>query len=168
MYKIYLAGPFFNPIQEEHAKRLARTLEMRGYEIFAPVQQPWKEGSIISPEYIFKRNLLWMQECNFALCQLDYPMLSYQTLCICEENQEEPEEENWHKVIQLPDAGTVWEMGYLYALHKCIIGYCAEKTDSINLMLAQCLTGYVKDPLEFFKQNEINWAYYHKWKGKQV
>ena len=170
--RIYLAGPFFNEVQEQHAISLRDSLRANGYIVYAPVSEKWEEGSRISPQEIFGRNIRWMLQCDYALCQLDYPLLKNQKLGLDTYSvHADTKEISVHKTeIDLPDSGTIWEMGFLFAQGKTIIGYYAEtkKKRKLNLMLVNALNGFVDDPLDMFQKNCIVVSALIEWEGEQV
>lgn len=45
--------------------------------------------------------------------------------------------------ISLPDAGTVWEMGYFHALRRPVYGYHRDQAGHLNLMLTHGCSGMV-------------------------
>ena len=161
--RIYLAGPFFGELQESFAQLLAAELKMRGYLVYAPVEEKFKEGTDLTSVDIFERNLRWLDDCTFVLAQLDYPLMELNILAIVDQ-------ERWqYTQVRLPDAGTVWEMGYAYAKKKPIIGFTYEVTAVINLMLAEGLAGYFQEnPLEVFRFKGIHWPLITGWKGKKL
>lgn len=167
---IYLAGPFFNDVQLSWAQHLAKTLRERGYKIYAPVDFIYQEGSEYSPRYIFNRNLLWMSDSDLILAQLDYPFPDNQELSIC--TKVNPSEFNGlsykYKVIHLPDSGTIWEIGWAYCRGTQIIGYSAKPVTKVNLMLAQCLSGWIDNPLDVFTKDGILWKLVKPWTGEQL
>jgi len=162
---IYLAGPFFNKIQRNHAQGLAEILKGRGYHIYAPVSEQFVEQAL--PESalrIFERNIRWMEESSLILAQLDYPLDPPNVLSILNLEKQQ------HSPISLPDAGTVFEMGFAYAMSIPIIGYFFEPVLKANLMLTESMIGYIDEcPLDIFLKDGIMWPLIiPEWKGKKT
>ena len=170
---IYVAGPFFNDVQKRWALTLASELRNRGYKIFAPVDEVYKENNGLKPEEIFKRNLDWMNHSKLSLIQLDFPFPPTEKLCLVSNHSCHDREDISFltplKVLSIPDSGTCFEIGYLFSKKIPMIGYYFSKQDSINLMLAQSLTGFCKPHiLDIFLENKIIWNNITEWKGKQT
>lgn len=71
-------------------------------------------------------------------------------------------------LLKVPDSGTIWEMGYAYALGKRIFGYTVEPVDNLNLMITQTIEGLV-EPLNFFGSNAtIDWGQLQQYEGSHV
>ena len=157
---IYLGGPFFNEQQESWAIYLAYQLRERGFKVYAPVDEKWEEGSKKTANEIFIRNLQWMLHSKMMLAQMDYPIEPPNVLALVNTN-------DWlYETINMPDSGTVWEMGYMYAQGKPVIGYTAKPVSQINLMLSECLDGFCfETPLDVFTVEGINWNLIKPWKG---
>ncbi len=160
---IYLAGPFFNDIQESWAMDLALTLRNRGYHIYAPVDEKFDGKTELKANDIFTRDIEWLLSSKIVLAQLDYPLEESKVLTILDQNK-------WrHRPISFPDSGTVWEMGYAFAKNIPVIGYLRKPSLFLNLMLAQGLTGYIEeDLLEPFQKEGIFWNLIQGWKGTQI
>ena len=161
---IYLAGPFFNQHQLSKAKDLAKCLRERGYRIYAPVDGTLVQANLpeSAPE-IFERNIQWMNDSLLILAQLDYPLIAPKVLSVVDTD-------TWNHVpVNLPDAGTVFEMGYMYANEIPIIGYTDSPLLAVNLMLTEALTGYIdEEPLDVFLKGGIMWSLIIEWKGKKI
>jgi nucleoside 2-deoxyribosyltransferase len=168
--KIYLAGPFFNEIQKSWATHLAKELRERGYKIFAPVDEIYNQEMQKSARHIFNRNLLWMSESGLVLAQLDYPLDGKEKLAVVNEvNDSEFNSIAYnYKPVSMPDCGTVWEMGWAYQRGIPIIGYTSKPVVEINLMLAECLYGYIDNPLDVFTEGGILHNLIKKWEGKKL
>jgi len=154
--KIYVAGPFFNPVQKEHALKVAKHLKDEMHEYFAPVEHMFVTGGKESVETVFERNVQEMEECDMLLAQLDYPTPAQTYVKLIT-----PIPAN-DKVITHPDTGTVWEMGYAACMELPVIGYTTKKLTAMNLMLVRGCRGIVSDVFKYidsgFDPNlEIPW-----------
>lgn len=109
--RVYLAGGWFTPSQEERLYSIKNILEDLGYDIFFP-----KEEALCSPDSsqdwrqeVFEGNCTAIKNCDFMVCITDEK-----------------------------DMGTIWEAGYARGVSKPIV-YFAEtlSNNNFNLMLAQ-------------------------------
>jgi len=157
---IYCAGPFFNSIQKAWAFEIALGLEEEGFEVCAPVREMFKEGSTLDAEAIFQRNVVWMRKSDYILVQLDYPLMPEEEILVMPEG----------KPINLPDSGTVWEMGFCFALGKPIIGYTYGDVEKINLMLTKSLMGIVlmESFYSVFDKGIVKLDKLQEFKGKEL
>jgi nucleoside 2-deoxyribosyltransferase len=151
----------FNEVQLAHAHKLAQHCRDNGFEVFAPVDEMFLEDQgVLAAQKIFLRNLHAMEKCDSVLAQLDYPMPEgFKNIVRSADQAVE---------ISLPDAGTVFEMGYATAEHIPIIGYYTQKPSKMNLMLTRSLRGVVDNIFEFVNNNQINWSLMKDWKGGEI
>lgn len=109
--RIYLAGGWFTPEQEEEHIRIFKTLiEKTDYEIFNPRIAGEIDTSTSSDKMgkILIGNIEAIQRADKVVVIYDYK-----------------------------DTGTIWEAGYAYALKKPIIYYAEKTITKVNLMLAK-------------------------------
>lgn len=114
MIKLYFAGGWFNPEQEEEHTRIYNLIKDK-FDVFNP-----KLAGIVSTSDTVDRmtnilfgNLNALDECQAVVA-----------------------------ITDRKDIGTIWETGYAYAMRKPIIYYCETLGDKpFNLMLAR--TGLV-------------------------
>lgn len=135
--KIYLAGPAFNPKQRQLTRELELFLENENYMVFSP----FRDGIVIKPddnEKIKRKAFLWncekIKEADVILAILDYVGAE---LFVTSSNKKKIK-------VNIPDIGTVWELGFAYSNNKLIVGYTKE-TRKINLMLAVGIDFMVSD-----------------------
>lgn len=116
--KIYLAGGWFTPEQEEEHSRIYDALTQRtDYNIF----NPRIAGEIDASTNNEKMSKILIGNVE-AIQSSDVVVVIYDG----------------------KDTGTIWEAGYAYALKKPIIYYAEKPTTKVNLMLAK--TGdFVRD-----------------------
>jgi len=164
--QVYTAGPFFNDVQEAHAFALAQQLRDLGFGVYAPVEEKFREGEPgRGAVEIFDRNILWMTYSDVCLFQLDYPMTPGCELHVCDGKEPTP--------ISLPDMGTVWELGFAFALKKwravTLIGYYTGPVPKVNLMIAQSLDGIAENITDvFLPSGELNLSALVAYNGKQI
>jgi nucleoside 2-deoxyribosyltransferase len=117
---IYLAAPFFKPVQLATVFELENVIEAAGFSIISPR----RSGVILKdlePEQrremapiIYHKNREDIERCDIVIA-----------------------------VIDDFDPGTVWEMGYAAAKYKQIFTYTA-KDYGLNVMLAGCSSGHAR------------------------
>ena len=143
-YKVYMAGPFFNDEQIKWEKTLFDGLSKLNVEILRPFSsevnaEEGKSLTIEQADAIFKFDHDMLEEADFVIGVLDDF-----------------------------DSGTIWELGYMYALKKPVfvvyqaagdiksvsnaISFDGEKAFA-NLMITQSWTGFFKN---FDFLNEVN------------
>lgn len=119
--KMYLAGGWFTPEQEqEHSKLYEALKDINGLDVY----NPRLEGEIDTDTSVDKMSAILLSNVD-NIKSSDFVVVIYDG----------------------KDTGTIWEAGYAYANKKPII-YYAEKLGGkkFNLMLAK--TGYFVDNLE--------------------
>lgn len=97
--RIYLAGPdVFAPDQVNHGQSVKDTVRAFGYLPLYPLDNEIQSSDNLAKD-IFEANRTCIQSCDLVLANLN-PFRGSE-----------------------PDSGTVWEIGYAYALGKPVIGY---------------------------------------------
>lgn len=163
--RFYIAGPFFNQPQIDLIKTIEEILLDNSIPFFSPRQQHTPGGStkIRSAEHaaaVFKCNYENLQDdcCSHVLAVADFLMPPDQGLFLIEKVEQKPELDRepqedddtgrtWMATIEsgpisLPDTGTVWEMGFAFAVKKPVILFTlADSIRSLNLMLTQSCVG---------------------------
>ncbi len=147
--KVYIAGPLFNSQQVEILKRIEETLSSYEYSIYRPrldsgshlmSLEEKKDYNKWTP--IFNRNEEEIHSCDILLAVLEYPMPRGNKLGIYREDGDTIVP--LVKSIEIPDSGTVWEMGAARALGKLVIGfYPTKENNKINLMLSHGCDGMI-------------------------
>ncbi|MED3682027.1 nucleoside 2-deoxyribosyltransferase [Bacillus thuringiensis] len=112
---LYLAGPFFNEEQVALLEKLERILFNKGLNVFSPRKHMSK-----LPFGTFQ----WQNE-NFII---DANALQYSDIILAVYNDQDP--------------GTMWEVGYAWAIKKIIIIF-NTKENVLNLMITQSLHAYL-------------------------
>jgi nucleoside 2-deoxyribosyltransferase/thymidylate kinase len=125
--QIYLAGPFFNQEQKKLISSLENLLEAEKFVVHSPS----RDGTVIKKDdgkealkEVFDWNLEKMREADVIVAVVDYVGVKLKA-----------QFGDTSKEISVPDTGTVWEMGYTYALQKPIVGYSPTGEKNMNLML---------------------------------
>lgn len=120
---IYLAGPFFNEKQLMIEQAVYEILEKN--ETVGHIFQPrlHQDGNEFASQAW--RNNTYLSDINqIRLCDIVVAIVDFETV----DNE------------ALPDPGTVWEMGYAYALNKPVILVAYDKIEKINLMIERSYT----------------------------
>lgn len=145
--RIYLAGPFFNPVQVEHMERLEAAANLHNLSVYRPRidgglldNSGSREDLVASAEECYQMDLAALEECDLMVALLPY-LLHNRTLCTVyyEEASQVVEDTG----LVLPDTGTVWEVGYFSALEKPVVGFYPTHQDQLNIMLTQSMVGVV-------------------------
>ena len=130
---IYLAGPFFNPLQVALLEKIEKICEQAHVSCFSPrkflVLPPRASWDVRREVFVDNLKKIEMSDLVFA----------------CLDN---PEADGTPRP---PDTGTLWEMGYAYAVGRPVVAFL-EEGDRMNVMLAQGCAGFLKsfgDVLKF-------------------
>ena len=149
--KGYLAAPFFNPRQVALVEMLEEAFRHCGVPVFSPRQQDAnKQGGPLDRHraaVIFEENFRRMVEADFTLAVADWVMPEEQELRVIKNGHNAYTFEKVSPPLNLPDTGTVWEMGAMYALGKKVYIYTERPPEQgLNLMLTQGARGIVRGP----------------------
>lgn len=115
MKKIYLASPFFNPVEVERVDKVKEILDSKGLEVFSPKDHQNKHlefGSMEWRKATFKNDVDHIDWCDCVVA------------IISQGNYD--------------DSGTAWELGYAYATGKPVV-LVNLTGETINLMIADSL-----------------------------
>ena len=115
-HKIYLAGPFFNADQLATAEAVEEACNNAGVESFSPRLKCCcpPNASMAQRKASFDMNTEAIKQCDLVLACIDDF-----------------------------DAGTMWEMGFAFALKKPVYAYTLVPGRGLNLMLAQSCAGFI-------------------------
>ena len=124
LYKIYCAGPLFNPKEKEEMAQIALVLERAGYSVFLP-QRDGLEFAELFPFFLEKgvsaqhaQNIL-----NMAIFSLDVFQIMNSAGLLLNING------------RVPDEGAMVEAGIAWAHNKVVVIF---KTDSRSLVQGNC------------------------------
>lgn len=157
--KVYVAGPFFNQPQIDMICRIQGILTRLGYSYYSPRTD---SGSAdLTPEQkkdpkawdpIFDSNLRELHSCKLMIACLSYPLPLHDGLFSVHLGEGGLVEVGAR--VEIPDAGTVFELGYRKALSRSQMGLTTvgfilgEKPEKLNLMLMKghqgLICGYAK------------------------
>ena len=160
----YLAGPFFNAVQKSWAEELRDLMIDQDLLYYAPVEHMFQGGihDKKKADVVFKDNVSNLERSSVVLCQLDWQLPENREVRLIKAPVISGRGSVVSPALSIPDSGTVWEMGYAAAIRAeldiAVIGYTAEKTDKLNLMLARSCDAFYdgKEALvEFIKRGTI-------------
>lgn len=146
-HSIYLAGPFFTPVQIARIEIVERLCQ----ELLIPYHSPRKflvlrpDSSMAERELVFVDNVRKIALSSVVLANLDQPK----------------------------DTGTIWEMGFAFALGRPVVGFSLADA-KMNVMLANGCEGFLSSEAqvrEFLAGRcgekgsswEFNWGVAQKW-----
>lgn len=118
--QIYLAGPFFNPPQKDAALHVANLCSLCGCNFFSPLLAGG--GPIKSPEHaaeVYARNCRELNRSAVVLVQLEWLLPESQRVHVIQERSALGEGLMVvSPPLNIPDSGTVWELGYAACLKE--------------------------------------------------
>lgn len=151
----YIAGPFFNDPQRKMIERIEVAMCDHGVPFISPRQTDQNKKAALDDadaKEIFGQNILGMAQCGAMLAVLDWVMPPNKSLRPCDlspwptstmNGPVDRWEANQDIALNLPDVGTVFEMGYVFG-DRPIYGFTLRKPgDKVNLMLTQSLEGVI-------------------------
>lgn len=165
---IYLAGPFFNPVQLEAAQRVRDLCKQYKRDHYAPVDHGVVLKTPEQAQQIFDENCEALRMANHVLVHLEWLMPAGDELHLVRNGLVAP------APIALPDTGTVWEMGYAASLaddfnEPLVVAYTVQPAPKLNLMLARSAQGYLNgwaEVEEFVRTLELL-PHQREFKGKE-
>lgn len=113
---VYLAGPFFSPIQVEELEKVEALLRMASITYFSPrIECRYSPGDPPSKaDQAFYLNVYHVKQCKFVLACLTWP-----------------------------DAGTGWELGMAHEAGVARLGFTSNRKVKINLMVSKTVDALV-------------------------
>lgn len=141
----YLAAPFFNPEQIRIVESIEGIYVGCGRPLFSPRLQDQGTGpkKILTEEdasRIFNNNYAAIRQCTAMVAVLDWLMPEGQLTAVINKVHDEAQ----IMPINIPDTGTVMEMGMAYTLGIPIFGYTERSPEGkMNIMLAKACTGFL-------------------------
>lgn len=161
---VYLAAPFFNPVQVLVVNTITIVLQKTGTSYFSPY-----ENAVCAPdasqevrEKVYNENLMGIDACKFLLAVLEYSLPDDKSAMVLSNVTRHPmtradatgsravtriQADHVADLMQ-PDLGVTFEMGYSVAQSVPVIGYLPHHTphNVLNLMLAEACTGIIQGP----------------------
>lgn len=148
--KFYLAAPFFNPAQQSLCTDIEVMFADHGVALFSPRQHKANSShqklTTSDALDIFACNVENIDDATHMLAVVDWLLPENQQIRLLEQvvpgNFAYPVMKS--DALQIPDAGTVWEMGYAFARNKPLIMFTTRQNMPMNIMLSQCCQGIVR------------------------
>lgn len=132
--RFYLAGPFFNEEQKEVMGRIEEHCKKIGLEVYSPRLEnfcpPNAPPETRKETFINNVRNLDRRECEFVLARIDDF-----------------------------DPGTMWEIGYSFAISQDVFAFTTVAGRGLNLMLAQSCNGFLQGLPEVMKFLEESQTY---------
>lgn len=141
MKRVYLAGGWFDPEQEERLSFVEKTLrEKAGLDVFSPREHQFEELEMGSREWAKQVYL------NDVKNIIDADVV--------------------FAIYDKTDSGTMWEIGYAIAIGKPV--YIFKETDEfMNLMISESVHGFVYSREEL-KDFDFDTYKYEPYKGTLI
>lgn len=163
--RVYIAAPFFNPVQKALVLAIEKALERNGIDYFSPregeASQQLRLGfSPEIPRNIFAENVDQIQKSDTLIVVLDWMLPDKEAIVRCALGEvRRPlfsgEEVETIQELNIPDSGAIWEYGLAFALGKRIYLY-SQNPGKLNIMLAQGASGILRS-----YQDVEDWARIH-------
>lgn len=148
----YIAAPFFNEAQLHLVRCIEQVFDQEGVLAFSPrLQHGEKPEPIKSRDQarqVFDENYHAIVACTSMLAVVDWMNKAGESIrSVTERTLYTPEGREFDHVsgpLNLPDTGTVWEMGAAFALQRPVIMYTQRpRTAKLNIMLTESCRGMV-------------------------
>lgn len=176
----YLAGPFFNPAQVELIRKIEVAFCDAGVAFFSPRLTGENAKKVLTDEdaaAIYGNNLIGMESCSHMLAVLDWVMPESKKIFVCDLKDLGGEIQGCTNyavpvgnALNIPDAGTVFEMGYYAANNRPIYIYTERPPEAaMNVMLTQCSRGVIRgqEMLKMFlNRGQIDWSQAVRYSGR--
>ena len=182
--KVYLAGPFFNTEQQVHIEMVEKILTRHHVSYFSPR----KQGGMLNPKAssadrrkIQDLNVRGISEASCVLAVCDWMNPNGCQIRLVDSALEFGEStiaKFRSPPLNIPDTGTVWEIGFAYGIRVPVVGILMNREGKFNVMLTEALAGIVYgfDQLERFADlfskhgfdNNIIRKELESWKGETV
>lgn len=152
----YIAAPFFNPPQLELVKQIEDTFSSQERWAFSPRLQhgekPTKIKSKQDANKIFFENYRAIEACSYMVAVVDWLLPEERELRLVNKSKYHITQPGQQSIffaesppLNLPDAGTVWEMGVAFTLRKPVVMFTVRPpTDKMNIMLTESCVGIVR------------------------
>lgn len=189
---IFIASPLFNPPQIELIKQIESAISAAGHSFYSArlhsgsdQLSPEDRKNLKAWDPVFDSNVKGLNAADMCVAVLEYRQPEGVELGIrtkkwdMHESDPDVPEWTWVHGVELPDAGTVWEMGYMSAQGKPVVGFHSEKRpEHLNLMLTHGCKGLLlgMDALQRFLTNrtadapvlrteDFSWSECHEWES---
>lgn len=134
-YDLYLASPFFTPVQVEREEFVKTKLRDEGFRVFSPKENCFlpPDANLSDQKSVFEQNCDAIKSCSAVFAITDGK-----------------------------DIGTIWEAGYAYGIGTPVIYFAETLGDNgFNLMLAQSGVMVILDRDNIHGNGEKIWNAIH-------
>lgn len=145
---VYLAAPFFNPVQLKLVVEIEHAFEDARVMCFSPRlihgESPTPIKTPDDARAAFNNNVVALKKCSEVVAVLDYLLPKGSTLRCLSQN-ETGNAVSYSPALNLPDTGTVFEMGWAYASRRPLYGFTTfpRGEGKLNIMLTQSAKGII-------------------------
>jgi nucleoside 2-deoxyribosyltransferase len=170
MMDYYIAAPFFNRPQVSLVWQMEQIMDLAHVSYYSPRQfgMNKQKGPIDEDRArgIFDSNVGNIIQCRTVIAVLDWNMPDKNTMHVIRNGMTSGYQEDWQRPpgaegdgpwntceirgahvagpLNLPDTGTVWEMGCAWAKGIPVFAYTDRKeSEPLNVMLVQCCKGVI-------------------------
>lgn len=142
---IFIAGPLFNEAQIQLLQQIETLCAKHGHSFYSArihsgshMLSADARRDYIAWIPVFQSNVQGLYQADLCIAVLVWADAPSRSLYVCDgQNPVIPK-----KQVHIPDTGTVWELGFLYALGTPCYGYYPDKELAhLNLMLTHSLDG---------------------------
>lgn len=163
----YIAAPFFNVQELAVVETLEDDIERCGDTFFSP--RSLGVVDLSSPRdrrQKFDSNAEELRNATAVVAVMDRhakpgtELAVINTVSIEHEDGRGPTHLVEFHDVRLPDVGTVWEVGYAYALQKPVVLFTLDAASKVNLMLTEASIGVVRGHDDF---RTLLATPYHEW-----
>lgn len=185
---IFIASPLFNPPQIQLIEQIEQAITRAGHEFYSARLHsgsdkltPEQRKDLAAWDPVFESNVRGLDDADLCIAVLEYRQPEEVRLELVRYDQQKSREAGFKPgdkipgellaLPELPDAGTVWEMGYLAAQGKPVIGFHSqERPAHLNLMLTHGCQGLLLGlpALEEFLQNPGGESLVWEWGKKHL
>lgn len=147
----YLAAPFFNAPQLELVRQIEEIFEVRQRGLFSPRLQHKGDEKVPkvldekTAQTLFVENRRAIEAAAGMLAVTDYLLPRGEVLRSCQGAGGEGNAKVFGPPLELPDTGTVWELGYAHAMlppgNVILFTSKPAGSGSMNIMLSQSAAG---------------------------
>jgi nucleoside 2-deoxyribosyltransferase len=150
--RVFIASPLFNGPQHAIIDSIEKLLGLYGFDYYSARQHSGSDKlsaedkkDLRKWDPVFQSNLDGLDECRVMIAVLEYALPEDKRMYLCTGEEDGPGFNVLSsQEMELPDAGTVWEMGYFRAQGKIVIGYHTDKAKHLNLMLSHGCDALIK------------------------
>jgi nucleoside 2-deoxyribosyltransferase len=165
--KVFIAAPFFNSGQVAVVERIEQLCEKNGLPFYsarlhAGTVPPEKKKDPTAWKPVFANDVQGIHDSDFLVAVLDYKFPNEDGGLYVHE----PGFVDDAFPIEIPDTGTVWEMGYAFSIGRPVVGFTLRSVEKLNLMLMLGVRGIVEgyEHLDTFLHGERKVTYPIRWR----